>query len=109
MSPRRRSKQRDAGKSEFAFRLYIVEGAPHSMLAVAHIKELCEKHFAGRYTLEIMDVLEHPRRILSDRILATPTLIKLRPAPPIRIIGDLSEAPKVLAALGITETQRQGL
>jgi circadian clock protein KaiB len=82
-----------------------VEGTPHSELAVSRFKAICEKYFGDRYTLEILDVLEHPCRILTDRILATPTLIKLSPEPQVRIIGDLSEEVKVLSALGIPATE----
>ncbi|MDB6175385.1 MAG: circadian clock protein KaiB [Chthoniobacteraceae bacterium] len=101
MSLRHRSKKQGDAKPEFAFRLYIAEGTPHSMLAVARLKALCEKYFAGHYRLEIRDVMEHPCCILTDRILATLTLIKLSPEPQLRIIGDLSEEARVLAALGV--------
>ena len=45
--------------------------------------------------------LRDPRRVLSDSIQATPTLIKLSPAPVRKIIGDLGEEAKVLFALGL--------
>ena len=39
----------------------------------------------------------------SDKIVATPTLIKVSPAPVQKIIGDLSEEAKVLLALGLQQ------
>ncbi len=50
-----------------------------------------------------MDLLQDPRRVLNDHILATPTLIKLSPAPVRKIIGDLGEEAKVLLALGLQQ------
>jgi circadian clock protein KaiB len=50
-----------------------------------------------------VDILEDPRRVLSDHIVATPTLIKLSPAPVRKIIGDLGEEAKVLLALGLQQ------
>ena len=39
----------------------------------------------------------------SARAIATPTLIKVSPAPVQKIIGDLSEEAKVLLALGLQQ------
>jgi len=58
---------------------------------------------AHSFQIEIVDLLQDPRRVLSDTILATPTLIKLSPAPVRKIIGDLGEEAKVLRALGLQQ------
>jgi KaiB domain len=50
-----------------------------------------------------VDILEDPRRVLSDHILATPTLIKLSRAPIRKIIEDLGEEAKALLALGLQQ------
>jgi circadian clock protein KaiB len=36
-----------------------------------------------------------------EQIVATPTLVKVRPLPPRRVIGDLSQVEKVLHGLDI--------
>ena len=101
MKPQRRKKKRYPAGSMIVLRLYIVEGTFHSVNAVANLHALCEKYLPNRFRLEIIDVIDHPRQIIRDRILATPTLIKLSPSPKRTIIGDLSDERKVLAALGV--------
>jgi circadian clock protein KaiB len=82
-------------------RLYVAGDAPNSALAAANIKTLCEQHLGGAYDLEIVDLLDHPQRAAADRIVVTPTLLKLFPPPAHRAIGNLSDTKKVLLALGI--------
>ena len=49
-------------------------------------------------------MLEHPETAESDRILATPTLVKQLPPPLRRVIGDLSDKDKVLLGLEVRST-----
>jgi circadian clock protein KaiB len=80
-------------------RLYIAGHAPNSIRAVANCRAICDQHFADGHDIEIIDVLEHPKRGLADSIVVTPTLLKLRPLPAQRIIGSLNDTSQVLAAL----------
>jgi circadian clock protein KaiB len=70
-------------------------------LAIANLRRICDEDLGGNYTLEIIDVLEHPELAESERILATPTLIKQLPPPLRRVIGDLSNKEKVLLGLDV--------
>jgi circadian clock protein KaiB len=90
-----------AEKRPFVFRLYIVDEGPSSARAIANLSAICKNHLPDNHQIEIVDLLQYPRRVLSDHILATPTLIKLSPAPVRKIIGDLGEEAKVLLALGL--------
>jgi circadian clock protein KaiB len=47
-----------------------------------------------------VDMLKDPRRALADRIIVTPTLLKVLPLPAGRVIGDLSDTSQVLLVLG---------
>ena len=90
-------------KGSFVFRLYVVNEGPGSARAIANLSALCKKHLPDNHQIEIVDLLQDPRRVLSDKIVATPTLIKVSPAPVQKIIGDLSEEAKVLLALGLQQ------
>ena len=81
--------------------LYVAGDTPRSRLAVANLERICEEDLAGRYTLEIIDVLENPDAAEMDKILATPTLVKQLPPPLRRVIGDLSDKDKVLLGLEV--------
>ena len=80
-------------------RLYVAGHAPNSVRAVANVRAICDEHFASGHDLEIVDLLEHPKRALADGIIVTPTLLKLLPLPVQRVIGSLSDTNQVLLAL----------
>ena len=98
----RKSKKKPAAIGTLVvMRLYIAEGAPNSVKAIANLKAICKKHLAEGFKLEVIDVLEFPLRALADGILVTPSLAKIAPSPGAKIVGDLSDRSSVLTALGI--------
>lgn len=80
-------------------RLYVAGNAPNSLRAIANARAICDEHFASGHELEVVDLLEHPRRALADGIIVTPTLLKLMPLPAQRVIGNLSDTNQVLMTL----------
>jgi circadian clock protein KaiB len=80
-------------------RLYVAGQSPKSLRAFANLKVLCEQHLAGRYEIEIIDLVENPSLAVSDDIVAIPTLVRLLPPPLRKIIGDLSNTERVLVSL----------
>jgi circadian clock protein KaiB len=80
--------------------LYVASGAPNSLLAVANLAAICKDLPARSFALEIIDVLSDPQRALADGILVTPSLNKVSPSPRTRLVGNLSDRPTVLRALG---------
>jgi circadian clock protein KaiB len=85
----------------YNLRLYVAGQTPKSVAAVTNLKKLCEKHLAGRYTIEVIDLMKDPALAKRDQIVAIPTLIRHLPEPLKRIISDLSNAEKVLVGLDI--------
>jgi circadian clock protein KaiB len=81
--------------------LYVAGRAPNSVKAIANLEAICRQHLKVGYKLEIVDVCEHPLRALADGVLVTPSLAKVSPAPVSSVIGNLSDAGSVLAALGL--------
>jgi circadian clock protein KaiB len=74
---------------------------PKSLTALANLKRLCESELAGRYQLEVIDLLEHPHLASRDEILAVPTVVRKLPPPIRKVIGDLSSKERVLVGLGL--------
>ena len=64
-----------------------------------NLRRVCEEHLAGRYTIEVIDLLENPQLARGDEIIAVPTLVRKLPEPIRKIIGDLSNTEKVLVGL----------
>src|ERR1051326_2668150 len=82
-------------------RLYIAGQTPKSLRALANLTQICEEHLAGKYHIEIIDLLENPQLASTDQILAIPTLIRKLPEPVRKIIGDLSNVERVLVGLDL--------
>jgi circadian clock protein KaiB len=82
-------------------RLYVVGQNPKCVRAIENLAIVCSEHLAGRYHVEVIDLLEHPALAHGDEIIAVPTLIRKLPVPIRRIIGDLSDTDKVLVGLQI--------
>ncbi len=96
--------QKTAGEENgevYILRLYVAGQTPKSLTAFANLKRICEEHLAGRYTIEVIDLLEHPQLAKGDQIFAVPTLVRKLPPPLRKIIGDLSNTEKVLVGLDI--------
>ena len=91
----------------YSLRLYVAGSTPRSMLAVKNIRSICERHLAGLYDLEVIDIYQHPEAAASAQIIAAPTLIKLTPQPARRAIGDLSNEQKVLSTLSLPISDKQ--
>jgi circadian clock protein KaiB len=85
----------------YILKLYITGLTSRSQRAVATLQRLCDAELSGQYDLLVVDVLEQPELAERDKVLATPTVIKEHPEPQRRIIGDLSDAARVLAALDL--------
>jgi circadian clock protein KaiB len=85
----------------YNLRLYVAGETAKSAAALKNLKKLCERHLAGRYTIEVIDLMKDPALAQRDQIIAIPTLIRELPEPLKRIIGDLSNAEKVLVGLDI--------
>jgi circadian clock protein KaiB len=66
-----------------------------------NLRKICEAHLPGQYTIEVINLLETPQLARDDRILALPTVVRRLPAPVKRMVGDLSDAERVRAALSI--------
>lgn len=91
--------QQDA--EHYILKLYVAGATPKCVRALANLQEICETHLAGKYSIQIIDLLKNPEVGRADQILAIPTLIRHLPPPLVRIIGDLSNTERVLVGLSI--------
>lgn len=80
-------------------RLYVAGQSPKSVLAIENLRRVCAEYLPGRYTIELVDLMEQPKLAKGDEIIAVPTLVRRLPEPIKKIIGDLSDTEKVLVGL----------
>ena len=97
-----RSKRKSTeGAGAFELRLYVAGQTEKSVVALANLKRNCETHLAGRYRIEIIDLVKTPQLAVVDQIFALPTLVRRLPEPIKKIIGDLSNEERVLVGLEV--------
>lgn len=98
----------DPTRKLWDLRLYVAGQTPRSRAALANLKQICEDHLAGRYSIEVIDLLEQPQLSKGDQILALPTLVRKLPKPMRKIIGDLSDTERVLVGLDLRSADGSG-
>ena len=92
---------------EWHFRLYIAGESPRSAAALANLKAICEANFAGKYQIEVIDLLVNPKLATEDQILAIPTLVRILPAPARKVIGDLFDTKQTLIGLELRAAKEE--
>jgi circadian clock protein KaiB len=98
------SRNGSPGRTAYVFHLYISGASPRSKRALANVKEICEKHLKGRYDLKVIDIFQSPAQLERDHIVAAPTLIRKKPLPVRRFIGDnLFDKDKLFSQLAISD------
>jgi circadian clock protein KaiB len=95
------------GGSILELRLYVAGQTPKSIAAFANLRRICDEHLVGRYRLEVIDLMKNPTLARGDQILAVPTLVKKLPTPVRKILGDLSNAERVLVGLDLQPAQER--
>ena len=85
--------------------LFVSGASPTSTQAVRRLRDLCDRHFPSGYDLEIVDIYQQPEVVISRGVLAVPTLFKELPLPVRVLIGDFTDEPRVLAALGLSTSK----
>jgi circadian clock protein KaiB len=103
-TPRRRrtvARGASAAAEPYVLRLFVTGMTARAGRAIENVRKICDEHLAGRYDLEVIDVYQQPVLARDEQIIAAPTLIKQRPLPLRRIIGDMSNLDRVMAGLDL--------
>jgi circadian clock protein KaiB len=97
----------NGARRTWRLRLYVAGQTPKSIIALANLKRLCEVHLAGRYRIEVIDLVNRPHLARRDEIVVIPTLVRTLPPPISKIIGDLSNEERVLVGLNLIPRERK--
>jgi circadian clock protein KaiB len=97
----------DGSEGHWRLKLYVAGQTPRSVAAIANLRRICEENVAGRYTIEVVDLIDRPQLARDDQIFAIPTLVRQIPVPMRKIIGDLSDTERVLVGLQIIPQRAQ--
>ncbi len=86
----------ESAEETWELRLYVTGRTPVCVRALANLRRFCTHWLPGRHHIEVIDLLENPRQVVEDQILAVPTLVRMHPPPIRRIVGDLSNIERLL-------------
>jgi len=100
------SKKNVSKPEMWELRLYTAGQTPKSIAAFNNLKKIAEEHLKGKYTIEIIDLTQNPQLAAGDQIFAIPTLVRKLPPPIRKIIGDLSNAERVLVGLDLRSVEQ---
>jgi circadian clock protein KaiB len=90
-------------RDSLKLRLYVAGQTPKSLAAIVNLRRICQEHWPGRNSVEIIDLITNPELARGDQIVAIPTLVKHFPEPMRKVIGDLSNVDRVLAGLDLPD------
>ena len=100
------SKKTNNTEEKWELRLYTAGQTPKSLAAFRNLKKVCEEHLAGRYEIEVIDLMANPRLAKDHQIVAIPTLVRKLPDPIRKIVGDLSDTERALVGLELRPQRR---
>ena len=90
------------GIKEWNLRLFVTDWTPRCVVAYKNLNRICEEYLKDRYTIELVDLLEHTELARKEQIVAIPTLVKTSPLPEKTMISDFSDEERLLKWLGFT-------
>jgi circadian clock protein KaiB len=101
-TPRKKGKgKRNSSGVIWNLRLYIAGETPRSIAALSNLQQICDEHLAGKYLVEVIDLLKNPQLAAGDQIVAVPTLVRRLPPPLKKIIGNLANSQQVIVGLDL--------
>ena len=97
--PKRKAAKGEADK--WVLRLYVAGQTPKAIAAFKNLTVICNEQLEGKYSIEVIDLLENPGLARDHQILAVPTVVRKLPEPVRNVIGDLSNTERVLVGLDL--------
>lgn len=89
---------------KYRLKLYIIGYTALARKAIKNLEAICASpELKDLYKPVVINLQEKPKLADTEKILATPVLIKELPEPIRRVIGDLSNREDVLVGLDIYE------
>lgn len=90
-------------KKKWHLCLYVFGDEEKTNNTVRVLKKICEENIAGQYDIEVFDIAANPQIALEENIIATPCLIKKRPTPKRKLIGEPTDKARLLRGIGVED------
>ena len=99
--------ERRTVQHKLALTLYVVSLNSETRRLVEQITAaLTNLYEPGQWVFDVVEVLGMPEKALEKDVFATPMLVRNVPEPVLKLLGDLSRVPSVIAAI---TTQSKGI
>lgn len=85
-------------------RLFVAGNSLLSARAIETLRTVCETRRLGEVELEVVDIYQQPALAAADQIVVSPTLVRKRPLPERRLVGDFSDEARLLSLLDLSST-----
>ncbi|MGB7440431.1 MAG: circadian clock KaiB family protein [Coleofasciculaceae cyanobacterium] len=87
----------------YVLRLFVSGNSEATEHTLKSLHQFLEDSLRHPYTLKVIDVFKHPEQAEKNHVLATPTLLRVWPSPPRRIVGDLNDVEKILRIIAASD------
>ncbi len=95
-----RPKEIDKDVDKLLLTLYVVSlNAEFRALTEQLSTVLAATYKPGHWRLDVVEVLDMPEKALSRNVFATPMLVRDLPTPILKLLGNLSNTPEVIASI----------
>ncbi len=92
--------ERDGTQHKLVLTLYVRSMNNDARRLIAQLTaELANLYDIGQWVLDVVEVLNMPEKALEKDIFATPMLVRDIPEPVLKLLGDLSRVPSIIAAV----------
>jgi len=99
--------ERRTAQHKLVLTLYVVSLNNETRRLVEQITvALSNLYEPGQWVFDVVEVLGMPEKALEKDVFATPMLVRDMPEPVLKLLGDLSRVPSVIAAI---TTQAKGI
>ncbi|MEM8829342.1 MAG: circadian clock KaiB family protein [Cyanobacteria bacterium P01_G01_bin.19] len=82
--------------SSYVLHLYIDSDRSDTEQTLSRIHQLLERGLNSPYSLKVIDVNQNNQQAAANKILVTPTLMRVSPKPRRRIVGQLDDIQRIL-------------
>lgn len=85
----------------YVLTLFVSGASDRSARAITNARDLCDTYLPGRHELQVVDLHDGTDAVTASQVVAAPTLLRHRPLPMRRFVGDLANTAAVLRMLGL--------
>ncbi len=97
------------GKGKIVLKIYIADPKSAKEHALIDLQKICEDMTGFACEFEVIDATLQPEKVLKNRVLAFPTIIREEPLPLRRIIGSMSDLQQIISTLDLSSLSQESL